>query len=638
MSSFISCFKSVEIMNDLRERILNMDINDIDDIFNYIYPDFATDIYYKPLMLDLIQQILYYKLYDNKKAILCLYFKLLAHNIYNIDLTKLYFSNNYIYEYRHKKESHIIKLPYIIKDIQEEDKINIYNNNKKLIMSFNIKNISYLNNCVKLEEVNIIEEQQKFIKFDYKSDDITIKFNTFININYDLIKAEIENNNIGCDLIIDQQFLNNKIYNIVDVIKNDDIDNFTLYYYKHEEQKEEFIKLIQMFGALKCFKFLYLSGAIKEITKTNYLIIGNNLEMIKISERLNLNYVKLLVSAIRYNKDYLFEYCLNNIKDITYKKICKIIETCLMKHNYNMIESLYNYHSKIIFKDEFIREAFKYYYKDLNNLNGIILFNKLDKRFVPALIDEYLLLNKLLIVNFSDEFINLLMTYKEEVKLNLHLLLFTLLKQQDINIKSVKRYLKMIYNIDDINCVYDEVSKFINKTSYYKIDEHYIIMFINNLYYNDHYKNNIINDEEEILNCFLCGFHADEIDISNIRNIYNIDSSIKIINVLSPRTKIIFNKHLIFNYIDEALLYDDVLYNSNIENFNFLILNLIEMYKRKNSDNKTLEISNTYISTLKRYITFEHIKIDICKFIVDNLQDEKQKEGNEILKTEPWYN
>ena len=639
MKPVISCYDSIEIMSNLRERILNMDINDVDNIFNYIHPNLTTDKYYKPLILDLIQQILYYKLCDNKKAILCLYFKLLALNFYNIDLTKIYFKKNYNYKFEYKgyiydvvsksslfdDESHIDST---FEDIQEGDKILIYNKDNELLLSLVIKKISYLNNYFFIKETKIFHEQEKIIKLVYDPNYIDVELSY---INYDLITTEIENNNIGH--IFNDKFheLYDKISEFVDYNKNDELDNFINYYNNHQyTHKIYYINLSLMFGALKCFKFLCLSGEIKEITYTDYLIIGNNLEMIKISEHMNLNYVNLLLSAIKYDKDYLFEYCLNNIKEITYKEIYEIISLCLIKYNYNMIKLLYNEYNDKILSDDFIKD-FYCMSEDINNLNGIILFNKLDKRLCLIVFGKYAdNFKDGRIINFTDEFINLLISDKENYYYISHKLIFVLLTQRDINIKTVKRYLKMIYNIDDLEMIYSIISKqLLFDCHYYLGDKYYIDTFINRFYYNDHYKNNIIKDEEEILNCFLGHIHPNKIDISDIDRIHNAESLTNVINVLS--TKNINIKFSTLQRYISMFLYNKKFYKSNIENFNNLMVCLIDIYNIKHKGEYYSEMWVLFHEPFLKYNKFENKNDEVNEFIYNNLSNYYKEEYKSYL-------
>ena len=153
---------------------------------------------------------------------------------------------------------------------------------------------------------------------------------------------------------------------IVEYIRKDDVENLQKFitYYEFEPNKTYLVNkeayqqypnahaytsrlmdIILLFGAVKCFKYLY------SVDKTYYedsdencfnLIVGGNIEIFKILEndhRLVRNFNNLLIYSIIYHKNDVAKYLIlnNNINKLL---LTDIIISAIEKYNFDIVEYL----------------------------------------------------------------------------------------------------------------------------------------------------------------------------------------------------------------------------------------------------------------------------------------------------------
>ena len=100
------------------------------------------------------------------------------------------------------------------------------------------------------------------------------------------------------------------------------------------------IGLAEMYGAVKCFKFLYLNDYLNiSLIDHKCIIIGDNYEIIHICENEGIDFLIMLEYAIQYHRNELIEYCYRKCS-ITEHNFISLIMDCLTYYNYEALEFL----------------------------------------------------------------------------------------------------------------------------------------------------------------------------------------------------------------------------------------------------------------------------------------------------------
>ena len=149
------------------------------------------------------------------------------------------------------------------------------------------------------------------------------------------------------------------------------------------------IDMAAMYGAIKCFKFLYLNDYFDRLLMNQKCtIIGNNYEILHICENEGgINFLKMLKYAIQYHCNELIEYCYRKYGGINEYDFIKLIMKCLKYYNYDALEfllehetqrpkitTLHDYDYDVLLNNFAAIEYMitKYDYIILNDFNGII--------------------------------------------------------------------------------------------------------------------------------------------------------------------------------------------------------------------------------------------------------------------------
>ena len=483
----MSFFLKADNIETLRNDILDMNIDDVEEVFNSLHPNITTNKFDNYILMDMITKLI--KNNYNNKAIILLWSMLMNTNLFNYYDFE-YFTLKDIYKFRIVKNNCKILTIDVsnnggrtrIYDYEVGDKIEIINEQTdKTIITFEITD--------KINKpIDII-----FIKscdYNYICDYGYIKLSLYnllykINIDIEEMKQEIIKNNVihsipsNAPISLDH---NDKLTEYLTIIKNDNVDEFILKYNKQYEDSDDFeyflivmIKYIIYYNAVKIFKFLYLSDVInyKKIT-AKQLITINNLEMFKLLENKieNIKYYEILKEAIIFKKRDIINYCLLNLEDnLSFSIISEIIKKCLIYHDLSTLRELiekdkdkysYNYGFKFIndfngyyflFIDE-IRNLFDidYIYNNVENIPFIIecIYNNVEN--TPFIFD-YSLISKLRDIN-KELF--------DKCKFNFVL---SLLHSPEVELNKVKDLLFYLYGTNDINIIYEH-TKINNKSVY----------------------------------------------------------------------------------------------------------------------------------------------------------------------------
>ena len=207
------------------------------------------------------------------------------------------------------------------------------------------------------------------------------EFIDFNDINYEL-------DNIKDDKLMNRdEDVCDKCKTLIELIKNDDINKFTIFYNTNDinvllanlcrcSKCESIFELIISFNAIKCFKFLISSGVNIDPAKypknlTKLLAISDNYEIFHILEQTNellfMNekfYYELFEMLIDYHNNELAKYYYNKSAYIpgSYKKL--FIQSCLKYYNYDLmiylIENGYTDINKISTLTEYSKNEYKY--------------------------------------------------------------------------------------------------------------------------------------------------------------------------------------------------------------------------------------------------------------------------------------
>lgn len=207
------------------------------------------------------------------------------------------------------------------------------------------------------------------------------EFIDFNDIDYEL-------DNIKDDkLIKPDEYVCDKCKTLIELIKNDDVNKFTIFYNTNDidilltklcrySRCKTIFELILLFNAIKCFKFLISSGVNINPAKypnnlTKLLTISDNYEIFHILEQTNeilfMNErfcYELFEILIDYHNNELAKYCYNKFDYIHggYKKL--FIQSCLKHYNYDLmiylIENGYTDINKSIATTEYIKNEYKY--------------------------------------------------------------------------------------------------------------------------------------------------------------------------------------------------------------------------------------------------------------------------------------
>ena len=228
------------------------------------------------------------------------------------------------------------------------------------------------------------------------------------------------------------------------------------------------IGLAEMYGAIKCFKFLYLNDYFDaSLINQKCIVIGNNYEIFHICENEGINFLTMLKYSIQYHRNELIEYCYMKC-NITEYDFIKLIMKCLTYYNYEALEFLLEhetYRPKIPFINNYsvLLNNFsaieymitKYNYIMLNNFNGIIyetILNGYEEDIIKFIFNNNLPL---------DDFNYKYMIMKEAIRQNKNIELFKLLLQGLFGVSN-------LWNNYDIYVLIDPLTTFVRNS--YKLE------------------------------------------------------------------------------------------------------------------------------------------------------------------------
>lgn len=257
------------------------------------------------------------------------------------------------------------------------------------------------------------------------------------------INEYLQNKNLFNTLQYLETFKNYKLINIF--INDDDAklseyvaikDHKMAIYTTNVLKSVSLIGMTEMYGAIKCFKFLYLNNYFN--TCSNHekcIIIGNNYEILHICENEGINFLKMLKYTIQYHHNELIEYYYRKYDGINEYDFMKLIMNCLTYYNYDALEFLLEHEThrpkiKCIngcsdFLNNF--EAIKYMitnynYVILDDFNGIIyetILNGYEEDIIKFIFDnnlpldefnyKYIIIREAIIQNKNIELFNLLL-------------------------------------------------------------------------------------------------------------------------------------------------------------------------------------------------------------------------------------
>lgn len=137
---------------------------------------------------------------------------------------------------------------------------------------------------------------------------------------------------------------------ITNIFANDDVAELSKYVAIKDHKRAMYttnvvsfvplIGLAEMYGAVKCFKFLYLNDYLNmSLIDHKCIIIGDNYEIIHICENERIDFLIMLEYAIEYHRNELIEYCYRKC-GITDHDFIPLIMKCLTYYNYEALEFL----------------------------------------------------------------------------------------------------------------------------------------------------------------------------------------------------------------------------------------------------------------------------------------------------------
>lgn len=366
--SFLDAF---DILSDIRENIINLTFDNLDELYNKINNNYSHNEFYNNRIMSML---IYF--HDNdkiNKPLLLLILKLYNTGLYNSKrkeiLKILLFSVMFKYYYVPSDDKHKYKEYKILTD-------NCFSLNK-----FNKGDKLKICDQEDKELITIVLDQQytKYNKFSFskRSDNygyyvISNYDNTRfeVNINIENIIKEIKNENIKLINVLIQP--EDNIKRLINYIKADDIDSFineTLirnininddnitnienimtrenlvdYYkmsYNYDDRDIKLINLSEMFGAIKIFKYLYLNNCYESVNKHEFFLsVSGNVEMIELAEKKGIDYNELLKYSIINNKNEIVDYCLYNVPSV---ETSLFIYLALDNYNYETIKIMFDY-------------------------------------------------------------------------------------------------------------------------------------------------------------------------------------------------------------------------------------------------------------------------------------------------------
>lgn len=245
-------------------------------------------------------------------------------------------------------------------------------------------------------------------------------------------------------------------------------DHKTAVYLTYVLKSVPLIGMAEMYGAVKCFKFLYLNGYFNTSSKhEKCIMIGNNYEILHICENEGINFIKMLKYTIQYHRNELIDYYYTKC-EINEYDFMKLIMKCLTYYNYDALEFLLDnekYRPKIttlydynVLLNNFAAIEYmitNYNYIILNDFNGIIyktILNGYEEDIIKFIFDNNLPLDEF---NFKYSII------REAIIRNKNIDLFKLLLQNLFGVSN-------LWNDYDLYVSIDPLTTFINNS--YKLE------------------------------------------------------------------------------------------------------------------------------------------------------------------------
>ena len=235
-------------------------------------------------------------------------------------------------------------------------------------------------------------------------------------------------------------------------------DHETAVYLTYALKSVPLIGMAEMYGAVKCFKLLYLNGYFNtSLINEKCIIIGNNYEILHICENDGgINFIKMFKYAIKYHRNELIDYCYMKC-EINEYDFMELIMKCLKYYNYEALEFLLEHETQrpkitTLYDHNVLLNNFaaieymitKYNYVILDDFNGLIyktILNGYEEDIIKFIFDNNLPLD---IFNFKYNII------REAIIQNKNIDLFKLLLQNLFGVSNLWNDYDLYVSIDPL--------------------------------------------------------------------------------------------------------------------------------------------------------------------------------------------
>ncbi len=532
---FFPAFTLMSVLYDktceIYDMIYNISFDNLGETYNKLIK-YIKDPYYKDSIYNIILKILDKKTYE--KQHLYLYFKLLNENVINIMskdiLFYILFNHSFIYKVVSEEREQQIKdiKDYYINDIKEGDKFIISDEKEELLsITFNYVYKNESNIKIFIDKVEL--EDKTYLSLVFKHPYYKI------SINENSIKRNILNDNIKIyQKFVDIRRIQTNIYklnvNYYELMKNDDIDKFAIYYNETDGDKQFSLLLMKSieYKAINIRNFLIANFS--EIGKDNKEYFSEliteigDFETLEYFESMDLiNYETILTKSIETHNKEFFNYvlmCYSIDNENTYEKLLFDSITYYNIYSFNQLINIKDFlniddiiiklqNDNTINKDTFYMSIMFRLSKDHEEREYII------RKLIKEIINSF----KFKDFIYNDEMINLIKEnfkdLEELYNLYRNILIKYFSENININLSGLKQLIKNIYDTDDMNTVYlqplNVVSLWIFKLS---LNTYYIHKDINIItYLYDHSQERYY--KRELL------FFIKETNYEEIRNLIN---------------------------------------------------------------------------------------------------------------------